>query len=86
MELGDENFAVALFQDFPIRRKFHDGRWFYSIVDIIAAITQSKQPSRYWADVKSRLSQEASELSAKIAACSSACARDCTMKSGSAAL
>jgi DNA-damage-inducible protein D len=62
MELGDENFAVALFKDFPIRRKFYDGRWFYSIVDIIAAITQSKHPTRYWTDVKSRLSQEASEV------------------------
>lgn len=40
--------------------------WFISIVDVIAALTGSNRPRKYWSDLKNKLCQEGSELSEKI--------------------
>ena len=57
MELGDENLSLVLFQQSPVRRAWHDGRWFYSIIDLIAIlVTTSSNPGRYWSDLKRKLS------------------------------
>jgi DNA-damage-inducible protein D len=52
MELGDDRLTIALFQDFPIRRTWHDGRWFYSIIDCMAPLSGSPNPGRYWSEMK----------------------------------
>ena len=31
-----------------IRRIWHDEQWFFSVVDIIGALTDSDAPSKYW--------------------------------------
>ena len=55
-QLGDENFSVTLFETAPVRRALHDGRWFYSIIDVVAVLVPtSKNPGRYWSDMKRRL-------------------------------
>lgn len=41
-------------------------KWFFSITDVIAALTGTDRPRKYWSDLKSRLLKEGSELSAKI--------------------
>jgi DNA-damage-inducible protein D len=41
-----------------IRRQWHAGRWFFSVVDIIGLLTDSPNPGRYWADVKRRMDDE----------------------------
>jgi len=55
MELGDDQLTVALFQDFPIRRTWHDDRWFYSVIDCMGPVTGSPRPDKYWSDLKRRL-------------------------------
>jgi len=40
--------------------------WLLSIVDIIAVLTDSPRPRKYWFDLKKRLLEEGSELSANI--------------------
>ncbi len=41
----------------------HDGEWFFSVVDIIEAITDSIRPRQYWTDLKSKIIKEgANEL------------------------
>ena len=40
--------------------------WLFSIVDIIAVLTDSPRPRKYWSDLKKRLLEEGSELSANI--------------------
>jgi DNA-damage-inducible protein D len=44
-----------------IRKVWHQEQWFYSVVDIIAFLTESKNPQRYWSDLKRRVSSEGFE-------------------------
>ena len=37
-----------------IRKTWHNGTWFFSVVDIIGVLTDSPQPSRYWNSVKKK--------------------------------
>jgi hypothetical protein len=41
-----------------IRKVWHQEQWFYSVVDIIAFLTESENPRRYWSDLKRRVSSE----------------------------
>ena len=54
-QLGDENFNVTLFEEQPVRRAWHDGRWFYSVIDVCAVLVQNDNPRRYWSDLKRKL-------------------------------
>jgi DNA-damage-inducible protein D len=46
-----------------IRREWHKGRWFFSVIDVVAILTDSKDPGNYWAVLKRRLAEEgASEV------------------------
>ncbi|MDZ4244559.1 MAG: Bro-N domain-containing protein [Candidatus Gracilibacteria bacterium] len=40
-----------------IRRIWHDNEWFYSVVDIVEALTESPSPRQYWGVLKQRESQ-----------------------------
>lgn len=44
-----------------IRKVWHQEQWFYSVVDIIAFLTESENPRRYWSDLKRRVSFEGFE-------------------------
>lgn len=37
-----------------IRRVWHEGRWFFSVIDVIGLLTDSTRPRKYWNDVKSQ--------------------------------
>jgi hypothetical protein len=55
MKLDDDrNTRVALFQKREIRRTIHDGEWWFVITDIIAALTDSADPSGYWKKMRKR--------------------------------
>lgn len=41
-----------------IRKEWHKDEWYYSVVDIIAYLTESDNPRRYWSDLKRRVSSE----------------------------
>ncbi|MFA6419238.1 MAG: hypothetical protein WCW13_00380 [archaeon] len=45
--IGDENKALVVFQDKKIRRLWHDEEWFFSVVDVIAALTESEDARNY---------------------------------------
>jgi DNA-damage-inducible protein D len=51
-----------------IRRQSHEGRWFFSVVDVVALLTDAQIPRNYWSDLKRRLAQEEglTQLHAKI--------------------
>ncbi len=69
--MGDRKLGkIALFEGQKIRRHWDEEKelWFFSIVDIIAALTQSsdhKQAQSYWTTLKSRLKEEGSEVVTK---------------------
>ncbi|MDD5377066.1 MAG: Bro-N domain-containing protein [Candidatus Gracilibacteria bacterium] len=46
--------AIALFQQKEIRRIWHDERWFFCIIDVIAALTNSVDPAGYIKDMRRR--------------------------------
>jgi DNA-damage-inducible protein D len=53
--IGDEKLTVALFDQFPIRRTWHNDEWYYSLVDIVAALAATPSPSAYWSNLKRRM-------------------------------
>lgn len=63
-----KNKKIALFGDQTIRRHWDDKKelWYFSVIDVIGALTNSSRPRKYWDDLKRRLEQEGSQLSDKI--------------------
>ncbi len=41
-------------------------RWYFSVVELIAALTGNERPRKYWNDLKMKLRKEGSQLSEKI--------------------
>ena len=62
--MEEKQNKLIIFQDKNIRRIWHQEEWFYSVVDICGALTDSANPRDYWYRVKKRLNdEEKSELS-----------------------
>jgi len=53
----DKNKALVIFQDKKIRRIWYNNEWYFSVVDVIEALTDSPSPRQYWGVLKSRESQ-----------------------------
>lgn len=51
---------IALFEGKKIRRAWDkkEGKWFFSVVDVIEALTNSGRPSSYWTAMKARVKNE----------------------------
>lgn len=54
---------IKLFEDRQIRTAWNDEeeQWYFSIVDVVAVLTDSKDPQAYWRKLKQRLKQEGNE-------------------------
>ncbi len=52
--MADQQNKLVVFQDKKIRRIWHNGEWFFSMVDIVEALTESPYPRQYWEKVKQR--------------------------------
>jgi len=50
----DKDKALVVFQDKKIRRIWYNKEWFFSVVDIVAVLTDSPTPRQYWGKVKDR--------------------------------
>ena len=50
----EEKNALVVFQDTKIRRLWHDGEWYFSVVDVVEALTESPTPRQYWGKLKER--------------------------------
>lgn len=58
---------LIVFKDKHIRRTLHNNEWWFSITDVIEALTGNDRPRKYWNDLKKKLLQEGYEqLSEKI--------------------
>ncbi len=49
---------IAIFKGKNIRKVLHQGEWWFSVVDIIEALTDSPSPRVYWGVMKNRLEKE----------------------------
>ena len=51
---ADAQGKIVVFGAKRIRRIWQEEQWFFSVVDIIAALTDSDAPSKYWSAMKRR--------------------------------
>ncbi len=52
------NYKLALFEEQEIRRTWEEGKWYFSVVDVVFALTDSKDPRDYWYRLKQRVKEE----------------------------
>ena len=55
--------VIKLFEEQKVRMEWDDEKekWFFSIVDVCAVLTESKDPQAYWRKLKQRLKDEGNE-------------------------
>jgi hypothetical protein len=53
-----ETTKIALFKGKKIRKTLHQNEWWFSVVDVIEALTDSDRPSAYWTAMKARVQNE----------------------------
>ncbi len=56
-----EKYALH-FSRKKIRKTFHNDEWWFSIVDVVGALTDSKDSGTYWRKLKQRLNEEVGEV------------------------
>ena len=56
--------SFRFYKDHKVRAIWNDeeNKWYFSIVDIVAAITESPNPRKYWSVLKTRLKKSGNEL------------------------
>ena len=54
--------GIAVFRGKKIRRTLHSNEWWFSVVDVCGALTESVDAGAYWRKLKQRLAEEGSEV------------------------
>ena len=49
---------IALFKGKQIRKTLYNNEWWFSVVDVVEALTDSENPSVYWTVMKTRIKNE----------------------------
>lgn len=55
--IASDTKQVALFETQAVRRTWHNDEWWFAIVDVVAALTDSVQPEGYLKDLRKRDSE-----------------------------
>ena len=60
---NNKKTAIKLFEDYKVRTSWDNEKetWYFSVVDIVAILSESKDPRTYWKVLKSRLKAEGNE-------------------------
>ncbi len=55
-----EKDKIQLFENKRIRTAWDEEKeeWYFSVVDVVAVLTDSENPRRYWSDLKRKLKAE----------------------------
>lgn len=62
-----ETTKIAIFKGKKVRKIIHQNEWWFSIIDVIEALTETKRSRKYWSDLKKKLEKEGYiQLSEKI--------------------
>ena len=62
MSKSDDQKHLVVFQNKSIRRIMVDDEWFFSVIDVIAVLTDSADAGAYWRKLKQRLTAEGSQV------------------------
>ncbi len=59
--MGKDN--IKLFEDQKIRTAWDEEKeeWYFSVVDVVAVLTESKDLAAYWRKLKQRMKEEGNE-------------------------
>ena len=60
--MSENKKQIAIFKGKQIRRVWNEAqeKWYFSVVDVVAVLSESKNPSVYWRVLKKRLIDEGS--------------------------
>ena len=60
--------SIQLFESKKVRSVWDSDaeKWYFSVIDVVVALTGTDRPRKYWSDLKAKLLKEGSELSEKI--------------------
>ena len=60
----EKDTQIKLFEDRKVRSLWDPEKeeWFFSVVDVVAVLTDSPNPNNYWKVLKNRLKKEGSQL------------------------
>jgi prophage antirepressor-like protein len=54
--IPEGELQICQFSGREIRKVLHNDEWFFCIADVVAAMTDSNRPGKYWSDLKIKLS------------------------------
>jgi len=59
--------SIRFYKDYEVRAIWDEeqSQWWFSIVDIVAAVTESPNPRKYWSVLKNRLKKAGNELTTR---------------------
>jgi len=62
--MSESKNKIKLFEEKQVRTVWDEEneKWWFSVVDVIAVLTDSDNPRRYWSDLKRKLKAEGSQL------------------------
>lgn len=52
-----QSSKIAIFKGKQIRKAIYQGEWYFSVIDVVAVLTESPNPRRYWSNFKIQLSE-----------------------------
>ena len=57
--------SIQLFEEQTVRTYWdaEEERWYFSVIDVVAVLTDSPRPRKYWNALKTKLQEEGSQLS-----------------------
>lgn len=59
--MNGEN-KIIVFESKTIRRTWHNEEWWFSVIDVVNALTDSADAGAYWRKLKQRLIEEGSQV------------------------
>lgn len=59
----DNKNQIKIFKDQKIRSKWNneEEEWYFSVIDVVGVLSQSKNPNSYWSTLKQRIKKEGNE-------------------------
>ena len=60
---AEGKIAVTELEGYSLRRIWHNGEWWHSVVDVVGALSESSDGRNYWKVLKKRLKEEGSDQS-----------------------
>ena len=56
--VSEGQLGIEAFKGNEIRKVLHENEWYFSVVDVVEALTSSPRPSQYWSTLKKKLIEE----------------------------